>query len=191
MRTAVDPDVSTYHRLWQSASALPSFLIGPDFKVLWRNPAFAALDASAPVREHDRALQFCDRMLHAAFTAYLAGVTTVPSAWVVRDDECGVLLVRCVRLEPDQMEPAVACVLHDSGNRSSIVWADFATAFTLTNAEATLARRLAEGELLAEAAAGVSITYETAKTHLRRIYAKLGVRGREEFYSRMLAYRVA
>lgn len=190
MRVVVEPEITAYHHRWQSSDVRPACLIGEDLSLLWRNAAFAALDKGGPLREHEQTLQFSDRTLQAAFATFLTGLGSGPSAWLLSDDERGVLLLRCLRVQPEGLAPAVACVLHDSSNRAAVVWADFGAAFALTAAEATLARRLAEGELLADVAEAVSITYETAKTHLRRIYAKLGVRGREEFYARMLAFRV-
>lgn len=190
LHAAAQPDVAAYHRLWRSKGAQPTFLLGADFRLIWSNAAFTALDVHSPVRQHQQSLQFSDRALHAGFVIFLAGLAAEPLAWLLQDDERGVLLLRCVRLQPDDQEPAVACVLYDSRNRSSFVWADFTTVFALTSAEATLARRLAEGDLLTDVAASLSITYETAKTHLRRIYAKLGVSGREEFYAKMLSFRV-
>jgi DNA-binding CsgD family transcriptional regulator len=46
--------------------------------------------------------------------------------------------------------------------------------FQLTRAEAALALRLAEGESLADAAAALDIAYNTARSHLRAIFAKSG-----------------
>jgi DNA-binding CsgD family transcriptional regulator len=46
--------------------------------------------------------------------------------------------------------------------------------FSLTPAEARLALHLVAGETLRSAAAKLSITYETARTHLKNIFGKTG-----------------
>jgi len=46
--------------------------------------------------------------------------------------------------------------------------------FQLTPSEAALALRLARGESLADAASGLTIAYNTARSHLRAIFAKTG-----------------
>src|SRR5262245_43825487 len=52
--------------------------------------------------------------------------------------------------------------------------------FGLTPAEATLALHLAEGETLRSAEAKLSMTYETARTHLKSVFQKTGTRRQAE-----------
>jgi DNA-binding CsgD family transcriptional regulator len=47
-------------------------------------------------------------------------------------------------------------------------------AYKLTRKEATLAAKLFEGKSLEQASRELAITYETARTHLRRIFGKTG-----------------
>jgi len=47
-------------------------------------------------------------------------------------------------------------------------------AYKLTRKEALLAAKLFEGKSLDQAAQELAITYETARTHLRRIFSKTG-----------------
>ena len=52
--------------------------------------------------------------------------------------------------------------------------------FGLTPAEARLALHLVAGETLRSAEAKLSITYETARTHLKSIFSKTGTRRQAE-----------
>jgi DNA-binding CsgD family transcriptional regulator len=52
--------------------------------------------------------------------------------------------------------------------------------FGLTPAEARLALHLVVGESLRSAAVKLSITYETARTHLKNIFGKTGTRRQAE-----------
>ena len=46
--------------------------------------------------------------------------------------------------------------------------------YKLTRKEAMLAAKLSEGKSVEQAAEELAITYETARTHLRRIFSKTG-----------------
>ena len=50
----------------------------------------------------------------------------------------------------------------------------------LTPSQRAVATRVAAGEMLPRVAKDLGITYETARTHLREVYRRLGIRGRTE-----------
>ncbi|MDH3473951.1 MAG: helix-turn-helix transcriptional regulator [Rhodospirillales bacterium] len=71
-------------------------------------------------------------------------------------------------------EPAVAVLIKDPQAERFDGLPDFASAYDLTNAEARLIRLLTAGQGLFEAAAELGITKNTARTHMRNIYSKVG-----------------
>ncbi|MFT3977068.1 MAG: hypothetical protein QM688_08160 [Sphingomonas bacterium] len=56
----------------------------------------------------------------------------------------------------------------------------------LTRSEARLAAALAGGESIAEAAARIGLTIETARNYSKRIYAKTGARGQGDLIRLLL-----
>jgi DNA-binding CsgD family transcriptional regulator len=52
--------------------------------------------------------------------------------------------------------------------------------YGLTPKEAAIATKLSEGKTVEQAAAEMEITYQTARTHLRRIYLKTGTSRQSE-----------
>lgn len=58
--------------------------------------------------------------------------------------------------------------------------------YGLTTAEAALAARLATGSELTQAARQLGIQHETARTHLKRVFLKLGVSKQSELVSRVV-----
>jgi DNA-binding CsgD family transcriptional regulator len=58
--------------------------------------------------------------------------------------------------------------------------------YGLTFAEAGLAMRLAQGESIAEAGAALNITEHTARTHLKRVFAKTGTTRQPELVRQLL-----
>lgn len=66
-------------------------------------------------------------------------------------------------------------VLIDPYQRSTPAEGALQELFGLTRTEAALATRLSRGEALRDIASAMIISYETARTHLRRIFAKTGL----------------
>jgi DNA-binding CsgD family transcriptional regulator len=71
-------------------------------------------------------------------------------------------------------EPMVVVLIKDPQVDSTRSIADFIKAYGLTQAEARLLRILSNGHGLFEAAQELGITRNTARTHMRNIYAKVG-----------------
>ncbi|MCG8357746.1 MAG: helix-turn-helix transcriptional regulator [Kiloniellales bacterium] len=69
---------------------------------------------------------------------------------------------------------AVAMLVKDPQLESTDTTAEFVSAYSLTKAEARLLRCLIDGQGLFEAAERLNITRNTARTHMRNIYAKVG-----------------
>jgi DNA-binding CsgD family transcriptional regulator len=81
---------------------------------------------------------------------------------------------RAVGANGDAAEPMVVVVIKDPQADSGHSIADFIKAYDITHAEARLIGILGEGHGLFEAARQVGITKNTARTHMRNIYAKVG-----------------
>ncbi len=81
---------------------------------------------------------------------------------------------------PDPHEPVVAVLAKDPDGEHLESLNCFAQAYGLTQAEARLIRPLADGLGLFEAAHKLGITKNTARTHMRHIYAKSGVHRQAE-----------
>ena len=83
--------------------------------------------------------------------------------------------VRC-RGGVDRWPSAVAAVItKDIEQGASVLAPNLATTFKLTPGEARLAELIADGLGIQEAAEALGITRNTARTHMKRIYAKAGV----------------
>ena len=83
--------------------------------------------------------------------------------------------------------PATCVVITDPENPPMVDEDRLRSLFALTRAEARLAARLARGEALNEAAAGLNITYGTARTQLAVIFRKTGTNRQGELVRLLLA----
>lgn len=89
--------------------------------------------------------------------------------------------------DPDDLEPLTAVIMPVGQSRVAIMFTvpgrsapptveSLVELFGLTKVEAVLARTIAGGGTVEEAAANGNVTVETARTYLKRIFQKLGVR---------------
>jgi len=72
------------------------------------------------------------------------------------------------------LEPVAVALITDPEKRTPASTDVLIRAYKLTRKEALLAAKLFEGKSLNQAAQELAITYETARTHLRRIFSKTG-----------------
>lgn len=103
------------------------------------------------------------------------------------------VLVRSIplgELSEGRHRPAVAIFIRDSEQGSQPSHATIMQLFELTPAEASLALRLANGATLDEAAEELGIRRNTARAHLRSIFAKVGVQ-RQTMLVRVILNSVA
>ena len=72
------------------------------------------------------------------------------------------------------LEPIAVAFITDPERHTPASTDALMQAYTLTRKEAMLAARLSEGQSVKQASEELAITYETARTHLRRIFSKTG-----------------
>lgn len=127
----------------------------------------------------------------AAFDAFLASASSEMSAWFYRRPSGeGGLLLRAWRLATEP-ETIVGLVFHSTGPDYVARWADFAQAFGLTPAENRMATGLLEGHSSDELAAMSNVGIGTVRTHIKRLYGKLGVSTRGEFFRALAPFRLS
>ena len=87
------------------------------------------------------------------------------------------------RLRPfaGMTRPEVLVLINDPEPRQASGMQALMHLYKLTRKETALAAKLSEGKTLKDAAGELSITYETARTHLRRIFSKTGTARQSEF----------
>lgn len=138
-------------------------------------------------------LRFADRFLQTQFADTLvalragAQVRSIAVAGAGDQPACVIHLLPLKRGARDVFGwDGILLLLAEAAN-ASVPNADLLRLlFDLTPTEARLTRHLVEGRTPAEAAAMLRITEATARTHLRRIFAKTGVRRQAELVRLLL-----
>lgn len=100
------------------------------------------------------------------------------------------LILDFKRLSGGAPSPLILITVHRSESGPGHRWADLGSIFGLTPAEVRVATTLTGPETVDETARKFGITVETARTHIRRIYSKVGVGSREELTATLLPFRL-
>lgn len=188
------PEESQDHLVhWFRSRRRPLLLLGlPDLKVLACNDAASALLSDGPdLRIHQDRLAFCDPATRERFQAHLELCPGEVTPWLLQQrDSDRYIILEIDRLPTETATRAVMVAIHFSDGDPTARWSDFGTVFGLTPAEERIARMLTGGDGVEEIAADAAITVETARTHIRRIYNKVGVGSREHLTAVLLPFRL-
>lgn len=147
-------------------------LLGPDPKIVQGRITASDHKVSAAL----------DRALHALLWSS-SGLALTPPVVLPRAEKHPLLayLLRPQAICADALAACQAVVVFvDPDSAAQPPEAHLKVAFGLSAAEARLASRLATGERLEAAAEALGITYHTARTELKRVFAKLDVSRQSE-----------
>jgi DNA-binding CsgD family transcriptional regulator len=183
-----------YFAAWAGTYSFPSLLVSLDLDLIWANrSAVMMLEDGRDFAVTGGALACADTQQADGLRALVEGLQTEdgPRAWAYRTGEGRHRVVRAETLHAPGLPPAVALMIFPTDPVYRWVWCDLTQVFGLTPAEASVARQLVEGgggaEQIAET---LGISIETVRTHVRRLYVKLGVNGREQLFAKVSPFRV-
>jgi DNA-binding CsgD family transcriptional regulator len=177
---------------WSRSCSRAAMIITPSLHLLWSNDeGRRLLDIDRDLGEVGGRLSFAQRTGLFAFAAFLENLGDEPRAWVLarRDGGGDCLIIRAVRIALGKADAVILAFSDTAGSRR--LWVDFGPALDLTSAETTLLKRLVDGATVTEAAHDLGVTLETARTHVKRAYAKLGVSSREEMFAKISPFRLS
>lgn len=185
------PVGNLYLAQWAARFATPSLILGGDFRLLWSNPAAdAMLAAGKDFQLSNGGFACVDKIQNQAFRGFLEALGDGPEAWIFSRDETSHQMVRAEALRADDLPPAVALMIYAVDGADHFLWSDFHKVFGLTPAETVVVKRIVGGEAAETIAGELSVALDTVRTHVRRIYAKLGVSNREQLFSRISPFRI-
>jgi len=182
-----DPYLSS----WIRGFDIPSVIVSLDLQLLWTNAA--ADDMLTAARDFARvngALTCVDKDQMQEFRSFLADLEDEPRAWVYSRKEAAQHIVRAEMVRPAGLPPGAALMIYPATPADPFIWADFGKVFGLTRAEAGVVMRAVAGKRADVIAEDLSVTIETVRTHIRRVYLKLGIKSREELFAIVSPYRV-
>ena len=179
-----------YAEAWGQTCRRAAMIVTPSLHILWTNHEGRRLiDSDSDLIVDGYRLSFSQRANDVRFANFIENLGDDPAAWVLaRQDGTSCLIIRVVRIELGASQGLVLAFSDTSETRK--LWADFSGALGLTVAGGNILRRLVDGESVVNVAADLGISVETARTHVKRSYAKLGVGNREEMFARISPFRM-
>jgi len=187
-----DPLAARLALRWLDRDPRPFFICTDEFALIWANArAHGELCNEGALELRDGRLQLRERARRDAFAAFIAECGAVLStlAMPCAGDE-GHLLLRARQIGADETHRYIGFRLLRDGDDFRAVYADLDKVFQLTPTEHRVLGELIEGRTADVIARAMSLSIETVRSHIRNIYAKLGVSSREELFCRIGPYRL-
>jgi len=172
----------------------PALLLADDGSIELENKAAqAALADGPPLHRRDRVLRVCDRELDQKLRRMLRELTaeaTTPSLLTIPRDgkrPLSLLLSRLPAPRAREQAPGhVLVLICDPQRRSGAVRELLVRSYGLTGSEARVALAVLEGKSVEQLAGELYISLNTAKTHLKSIFAKVGTGRQSELVATIL-----
>lgn len=180
----------TYRDAWLSDTSRGLVIVRYDLTTIWANPVAHQL-AAFGINLSDGRLSIGNEAITDSLRRFVVGLDRTAGGWAATVPGGEQIVVRGDPTTPDGMDPAVVLTFqlaHES--EKHIVWAGLQATFGLTKTETSIVKRLLGGSGAECIAAETSVTLDTIRTHIRRVYLKLGVRSREQLFARLLQFRV-
>lgn len=173
---------------WLAADHRPRMIVGPDATVLWANAGAHRLFQDCPGISvaHD-VIHLADPDHDTSFHAFLRNVTAEPRTMALKfEGEASFCVFRGHRI-PGIDGCCIDIRFSSTSHPPSLVGFDHV--FGLTASEARTAVALYGGRTAREVADEQSISIDTVRSHIRQIYSKIGVSGREQLFRQLDAFR--
>lgn len=163
-------------------------MVGAELELLWSNAAALALmSRRGAVSLGDNRLILSQRRQEDSLRTFLANLADTVGLWILQADDAW--LVRAEAIAPADAPPVWLLTWQAMDQADRYLWADIGEHLRLTPSETRVLLKLLDGSTVEQASGQLSVSVQTTRTHVRRIYAKLGVKSREQLFAVALPYR--
>ena len=177
---------------WLEGDRRPRILVDGDLKAHWVSASAESLMRSdGSVLHRNGRILPNDLRLEPELRSFVASATDEVSAQCVSNRDTGQQLVLAATRLQGPWSHLVGITLYLIGEDVTVRLADLRRPFGLTVSEARVAEHLLCGRTADETAARLNVSIETVRTHIKRIYCKLGVNSRERFFHRLAPFVIS
>jgi DNA-binding CsgD family transcriptional regulator len=177
--------------VWLAGDTSARIIVDGLHNLLWGNPlAEALLDSRPGVEIRGGVLVVIDPSRQPGLRDFVQGAGSAPTSFcLVHPRGDGWLLIRCQRVEA--VGPSLFCLsLRVAGAADmDASYQHLDEAFVLTKAEHRVLRDLLAGNEAESLSALHGVSIETTRSHIKSIYAKVGVTSRERLFARVQGFR--
>ena len=188
--TSASGNIAHYARSWLEVESGPRIIVSRGLEILWSNSAAdTLLSGRQGLAKRGARLLGPTSAANDSLEILLTDAEAGPSILsIARSGGEGWLLLRASRLEgPTSVVFGISITEASEHSRSTYEHLD--TAFALTKAEHRVLLDLLDGNDAEALAAMHGVSVETTRSHIRSIYAKVGVRSRERLFARLQNFR--
>lgn len=180
---------------WLDLDPQPRLICTRALDLVWANTAaHEALDGDGDLDLRNGVIAARERVHQSALCAFVKGCEAMLSTLALpAPDGDGHLLLRGRRLDAQgsaENEGYVGLAFLRSTGAFRALHADVERAFQLTPSEYRVLLRMIDGFTAEGIAAATTLSVETVRSHIRHIYAKLGVASREAMFAKILPFRL-
>lgn len=174
---------------WLASDFRGRLMVDAEFRVSWINAAASRLvSASEILILHQEQLSFFNKSDETRFGTFLSTLRTKAGHEVLALEDGEGQLVFCGWHDADTGISCLEVNLAHAEERP--LFADFRSAFGLTDSETQTALALFNGKTVTEVADARKVSVETVRTQVRKVYVKMGAQSREKFYKKLMPFRI-
>lgn len=191
-RTRQNPDGEYDYRAagvsWLGQDVQPRLMVDRQLRILWQNDAAAEmLAARQELEAAEGVLTTTNRTLQSSLVDFVENADETLSNWrLPPTDDLNFLLLRASQLD----DVIVGLCAVRTGDEYTPRFLGLDLAFNLTASEHRVLTNLLAGEEADKIARLHGVALDTTRTHIRNLYAKMGVNSRESLFARALPFRI-
>lgn len=177
---------------WLECEQQQHLIVDQERRIVWMNAAATAqLSRERELQNVGRVLVANDHSDQVKLAQFCDGCTDSLSSMAIDcADGDGHVLLRGRQIARIDGQRYIGLSVLRSGSEYRADYGDLQGIFKLTHREHQVLLKMADGKVPEELAAALGVTIETARSHIRQIYAKLGVNSREKLFRRIVPYRL-
>jgi DNA-binding CsgD family transcriptional regulator len=175
--------------MWMETEGRARILVDDDLRARWVSPRAAAMMSRAnSLLIRNGHIRTRENRFDRQLRDFVAGATSTISLRCFHDPSaCEHLVLTALRLGAP-FEDIVGLTMQPASASYSFRIADLHDAFGFTLTEGRVAYDLLCGNTAEQTAQILHVGLETVRTHIKRIYVKLGVSSREAFFHRLAPF---
>ncbi|MGZ3274194.1 MAG: helix-turn-helix transcriptional regulator [Caulobacteraceae bacterium] len=183
----VGETVSLLLTRWTFAAPYPLALLQKNGRLVWCNAAaMRLLQDASPIVLRNGLLMTRKTTTTSAFRAWLKDLSGEPSFHIVRGAGVQGNVVLQGMTVMGAKDEVVGCRLRSASAPAEV--ADLTMALGVTPAQSGIVQRMILGSSLEQISEDTGLSITTVRTHLRNVYARLGISSRDELFRLCLPY---
>lgn len=193
MATQKAPPLDSIAVRWLHEDQRARAIINANFRVIWRNMRAQTLFAQCSDLEFAKGrLNLRDALHQEELHELIKSADDAPRYLTLPSASRGghlIVIVEALQVQESE-ESYFGMTFLETEAKAKVAFAPLNTAFELTNAEQAILLNMLEGNTANDYASKTGLSIETVRSHIKSVYAKMGVSSREALFAKAMRYRI-